>query len=712
MFTECPECSTAFRVTPQVLKQAGGRVRCGGCGNAFSAIDHLSEEPPVADDKNDGRPTDDKFAETSRQLLKTLDELAGPDEVRIEDTGFEWRVLEANEDITETPPAPNSQESLDLDDPEQDPQEEQRYDDNTPLPDEFGDEEEYQYTPPVPKRRADDYDDTDTTEFDEKQTDLALSEPEDWTDLLDEVVDEGAAAGNIPLEVEEELAAIHSELSAKEVPTAVEIEDDSVPADIDSQFEMQAEAMGIDISGIHETAKEQSGKGEAKQEEAPVDDAEENDLTDEVPLLDEDKEEIAADSEIEPEDEVIAAEADTDQQDKDVAAEDKIDQLDGETAANASTEDDEAEQEHSGEDVEPAEEILAAVESAEELESTGEFEAKIEMAAKALVGEDESEEDDGKAGSKDEMTINDVIELSLEEDDESEIEADAESHEALGNAEDEPELDEIIISTTVSLLDKDEDTVGKGEKIDFAATLIGMDDPSKLFDEESGEVETIIMEGEFIHDSKETARLHAEAEAKKRFKDANSLVDTYAANRGMRGGRRRTDPAGYGVIAGTILLALLLGGQLIHAYRETLSTYGLFNQTIGPVYRMLGNPVTPEWDIKGWQFEATNGSVAEENEVLTIVSRIGNQSQQALPYPLVHVSLTDRYEEIIGSRVLEPNEYLAGDLDPSKPVAFGENFTAVITIDEPSAEATGFKLNVCYRVSPTRVRCAIEDFKN
>jgi len=77
----------------------------------------------------------------------------------------------------------------------------------------------------------------------------------------------------------------------------------------------------------------------------------------------------------------------------------------------------------------------------------------------------------------------------------------------------------------------------------------------------------------------------------------------------------------------------------------------------------------------------------------------------------VHVSLTDRYEEIIGSRVLEPNEYLAGDLDPSKPVVFGENFTAVITIDEPSAEATGFKLNVCYRVSPTRVRCAIEDFK-
>jgi hypothetical protein len=42
----------------------------------------------------------------------------------------------------------------------------------------------------------------------------------------------------------------------------------------------------------------------------------------------------------------------------------------------------------------------------------------------------------------------------------------------------------------------------------------------------------------------------------------------------------------------------------------------------------------------------------------------------------------------------------------------GENFTAVITIDEPSVDATGFKLNVCYRAVPGKVRCATEDFKD
>ena len=108
MFTECPECSIGFRVTAKVLQQAGGRVRCGGCGHAFSALDHLTEELPVpGSDIEDDAPqaetveedvtSDEQLAETSRRLLKTLSELAGPEDVRIEDTGFEWQVLDEDE---------------------------------------------------------------------------------------------------------------------------------------------------------------------------------------------------------------------------------------------------------------------------------------------------------------------------------------------------------------------------------------------------------------------------------------------------------------------------------------------------------------------------------------------------------------------------------------------------------------------------------------
>ncbi len=90
---------------------------------------------------------------------------------------------------------------------------------------------------------------------------------------------------------------------------------------------------------------------------------------------------------------------------------------------------------------------------------------------------------------------------------------------------------------------------------------------------------------------------------------------------------------------------------------------------------------------------------------------IGNQSDDALPYPLVSVSLTDRFEETIGSRVLEPAQYLAGDFDPRIPVPPGNTFNAVISIESPSPDATGFKLNVCYRLTSGQLRCAVDDFK-
>ena len=48
MYTQCPECSVAFRVTAEVLKMAAGQVRCGGCGVAFNALEHLSETKPAA----------------------------------------------------------------------------------------------------------------------------------------------------------------------------------------------------------------------------------------------------------------------------------------------------------------------------------------------------------------------------------------------------------------------------------------------------------------------------------------------------------------------------------------------------------------------------------------------------------------------------------------------------------------------------------------
>lgn len=576
MYTQCPECQIAFRVTAKVLQQAGGNVRCGSCGHAFNALEYLSEEMPEhggddAGGEDTGKPVDE-LAETSRRLLETLDELAGPEEVRIEDTGVEWRVLDeaATADVKLAP------DQLDL-------EPERRYDDNTPLPDEF-DDGEHISPPEAPERREEDHE-AKSDEFEGRQGDLALSEPEEWADILEEVRDPGIES----LEVEEELAAIHNELSA-------------------------------------------------------IDEA----LTDEVPQLDEGEPETAADDVLD-----------------DIEA-DLIEQIEaGAVAELLATDDKESDE---------------ADDDLEDNDDTGVFEP--------VLAEDEHEEEEDEEEAED--TGDDEA-----DDDIDEVEDDAE-------LADDSEVEEV-----------EEEQAAAEEELDFAATMVGLENPEELFDESSGEVETIIMEGDFILNEVEKERIAAEHSARSQFDDPAKLLDTYALNRGkVRGGRRNYDPPSIVIIGAILGLSLILLGQFMHNSRQSLATYGFFNSTIAPVYRMLGSPITPDWDVNGWQFEATNGSVDEGETTLTIVSRIANQSTQLLPYPLIHVSLTNRFEDVMGSAILEPGEYLAGEGDPSQPVEPGEDFTAVITVDDPSVDATGFKLYVCYRVEVGTVRCADHDFKN
>ena len=159
------------------------------------------------------------------------------------------------------------------------------------------------------------------------------------------------------------------------------------------------------------------------------------------------------------------------------------------------------------------------------------------------------------------------------------------------------------------------------------------------------------------------------------------------------------------------MLVLLLIVQVLHQSREALATNSLFNDVVGPVYRAFGKPLAPAWDVTGWRFEASEDIIDEDEDELTVISRIGNKSEAALPYPVIGISLTDRYEETIGSRVLDPAEYLPDNLDPNQLVQPGNNFTAVMTIASPSEEATGYKLKACYRVSDGQLRCHIPDFK-
>src|SRR5579883_2385287 len=44
MYTQCPKCETVFKMSAEVLRTAGGQVRCGQCGEVFNALARLAED--------------------------------------------------------------------------------------------------------------------------------------------------------------------------------------------------------------------------------------------------------------------------------------------------------------------------------------------------------------------------------------------------------------------------------------------------------------------------------------------------------------------------------------------------------------------------------------------------------------------------------------------------------------------------------------------
>ena len=315
MYTECPECGIAFRVTAKVLQKANGNVRCGGCNHAFNSLEYLSEEMPGSIPADDRDVSDDALAETSRRLLKTLDELAGTREDRIEDTGVEWRVLAENLDG-------DYADDIEASD-------EMRYDDNPPLPDELGEVEVFAEEAPIEEL---DEDDRGSENLDNLVEAEANSDDQNVANDIQEMESE-------VLQIEAELAAIHTQLLS-ENDEQDDTKDDDGLADIDTQFNMEAEALGLETTG---TTKALADDVPLVDEPPSIDtEEEESDAEDTPDLLDEDDgselgEEISAEADTEDE-EIETADADHDDEFEEEPDYGDADDVDDDTPGDAEDE--------------------------------------------------------------------------------------------------------------------------------------------------------------------------------------------------------------------------------------------------------------------------------------------------------------------------------------------------------------------------------------
>jgi Protein of unknown function (DUF3426) len=142
-----------------------------------------------------------------------------------------------------------------------------------------------------------------------------------------------------------------------------------------------------------------------------------------------------------------------------------------------------------------------------------------------------------------------------------------------------------------------------------------------------------------------------------------------------------------------IAAGLLLIAQLAHQNREWLAAHAPLGGA-----RALAN--LSVYQLRQW---GVTGDPAADG-TLRVRASILNTAAQLEPYPLLRVTLANRFGGGIGTRDFEPFEYLG---KPTvKLLAPGERIDATMDILDPGKNAEGFEIDVCLRGADKKVSCA------
>ena len=165
-------------------------------------------------------------------------------------------------------------------------------------------------------------------------------------------------------------------------------------------------------------------------------------------------------------------------------------------------------------------------------------------------------------------------------------------------------------------------------------------------------------------------------------------------------------------LAGSALLALLLVGQFVHANRQSIVRSPTFGPALGAIYASLGAELSPAWDVRAYELRQW-GAAADPGAsgTLRVRASLLNGADHAQPYPLLRLTLQDRFGSEVATRALEPREYLHSEPGSNDLLGAGERIDAEIAIVDPGKDAVGFEIDVCLR-DPNGLKCANEQARS
>jgi predicted Zn finger-like uncharacterized protein len=158
-------------------------------------------------------------------------------------------------------------------------------------------------------------------------------------------------------------------------------------------------------------------------------------------------------------------------------------------------------------------------------------------------------------------------------------------------------------------------------------------------------------------------------------------------------------------VAGVSVLAFLLLLQIVHSQRDTLVRSPSLGPAIAGVYAFLGLSMLAPTDLSAYELRQW-GAASDPNEVNRLMLRasIVNRATYAQPFPLLRLTLQDRFGGTLALRDIGPADYLPG-AGVGGLLGPGERADALIRIVDPGPEAVGFELDVCLPATGG-VRCS------
>ena len=158
--------------------------------------------------------------------------------------------------------------------------------------------------------------------------------------------------------------------------------------------------------------------------------------------------------------------------------------------------------------------------------------------------------------------------------------------------------------------------------------------------------------------------------------------------------------------AASLVLALLLVIQLIHARRDELLQDSALAPALRSVYQAFGYQPPENWDLTAYDLRQMSAVVNPDSPgVIRIKISLRNRAARAQPYPVIRLILIDIWGEPIGQRDLLPAQYLGSE--PPPLLEAGENVIGEIAVVEPQDQkAENFEIDACLALVAGVLECA------